>query len=95
MEVLAALLAEADALTDVGLLRESQDYRCGFLTVRSPMKFDAPLGLHGDVIFSCLKGAEGVRRLVDRLSGMPGILATAVQTVGVKGWDGFILALVT
>ena len=41
------------------------------------------------------ESTEGVRRLVDGLAGMPGILATAVQTVGVKGWDGFILALVT
>jgi predicted O-methyltransferase YrrM len=39
-------------------------------------------------------GAEGVRRLVDRLAGAPDVLATAVQTVGVKGWDGFLLALV-
>jgi predicted O-methyltransferase YrrM len=39
--------------------------------------------------------AEGVRRLVDRVSGAPDVLATAVQTVGVKGWDGFLLALVT
>jgi alpha-mannosidase len=53
-----ALLTDADALTDVGLLRESQDYRCGFLTVPSPIEFDAPLGLDGDVMFSCLKGAE-------------------------------------
>lgn len=53
-----ALLADANALTDFGLLRESQDYRCGFLTVPSPIEFDAPLGLDGEVIFSCLKGAE-------------------------------------
>jgi predicted O-methyltransferase YrrM len=38
--------------------------------------------------------AEGVRRLVDRVSGAPEVVATAVQTVGVKGWDGFLLALV-
>jgi predicted O-methyltransferase YrrM len=37
---------------------------------------------------------EGVRRLVERLSGSPEVIATAVQTVGVKGWDGFVLALV-
>jgi predicted O-methyltransferase YrrM len=39
--------------------------------------------------------AQGVRRLVERVSGAPEVLATAVQTVGVKGWDGFLLALVT
>jgi predicted O-methyltransferase YrrM len=44
---------------------------------------------HGD------ESTEGVRRMVDALAGAPGVLATAVQTVGVKGWDGFVLALVT
>jgi predicted O-methyltransferase YrrM len=38
--------------------------------------------------------AEGARRFIDRLSATPDVLATAVQTVGVKGWDGFALALV-
>jgi len=39
--------------------------------------------------------AEGARRLIDRLSETPGVVATAVQTVGGKGWDGFALVLVT
>jgi predicted O-methyltransferase YrrM len=39
--------------------------------------------------------AAGVRRLVERLSGAREVVATAVQTVGVKGWDGFLLALVS
>jgi predicted O-methyltransferase YrrM len=39
--------------------------------------------------------AEGARRFLDRLSATPGVLATAVQTVGAKGWDGFAVALVT
>jgi predicted O-methyltransferase YrrM len=39
--------------------------------------------------------AEGARRLIDRLAATPGVVATAVQTVGAKGWDGFLLARVT
>jgi predicted O-methyltransferase YrrM len=39
--------------------------------------------------------AEGARRFLDRLAATPGVLATAVQTVGAKGWDGFAIALVT
>jgi predicted O-methyltransferase YrrM len=39
--------------------------------------------------------AEGARRFIDRLSATPQVLATAVQTVGAKGWDGFAVALVT
>jgi alpha-mannosidase len=53
-----ALVPRADLLDDVALLRESQDYRCGFLTVPRPVRFDPPLLLEGDVVFSCLKGAE-------------------------------------
>lgn len=37
---------------------------------------------------------QGVRRLVDMLAAEPRVSATAVQTVGGKGWDGFILAVV-
>jgi predicted O-methyltransferase YrrM len=38
--------------------------------------------------------AQGARRFVDRLSATPQVIATAVQTVGAKGWDGFAIALV-
>jgi predicted O-methyltransferase YrrM len=38
---------------------------------------------------------EGVRRFFARLSADPRLSATAIQTVGVKGYDGFALALVT
>jgi hypothetical protein len=38
---------------------------------------------------------EGVRRLFDLISAEPRVSATAIQTVGEKGYDGFALALVT
>ncbi len=37
---------------------------------------------------------QGVRRLYDRLAAEPGVSATAIQTVGGKGYDGFAIALV-
>lgn len=37
---------------------------------------------------------QGVRRLAERLAGDSRVSATALQTVGGKGWDGFILAVV-
>ncbi len=37
----------------------------------------------------------GTRKLFDRLRDEPRVDATAVQTVGVKGWDGLAIALVT
>jgi predicted O-methyltransferase YrrM len=40
------------------------------------------------------EGVGGVRRLVDALAANPAIDATAIQTVGAKGYDGFILAVI-
>jgi len=37
---------------------------------------------------------RGVRRFFDLLEEDPRVSATAIQTVGSKGWDGFALALV-
>ena len=36
----------------------------------------------------------GVRRLVDAVAAEPRLVATGLQTVGAKGWDGMVLALV-
>ncbi|HXY57879.1 MAG TPA: O-methyltransferase [Methylocystis sp.] len=36
----------------------------------------------------------GTRALFDAVSAEPRVAATAVQTVGAKGWDGFLLAYV-
>ncbi|WP_238649547.1 O-methyltransferase [Paenibacillus piscarius] len=38
---------------------------------------------------------QGIRRFMDLLAEEPRIDATALQTVGVKGYDGFILGIVT
>jgi predicted O-methyltransferase YrrM len=37
---------------------------------------------------------QGVRRMVELVSAEPRLDATAVQTVGGKSYDGFLLALV-
>lgn len=37
----------------------------------------------------------GTRALLGAINVDPRLTATAVQTVGTKGWDGFVLALVT
>lgn len=38
--------------------------------------------------------SEGIRRFMDLLATEPRIDATALQTVGSKGWDGFAIGLV-
>ncbi len=40
-------------------------------------------------------GVQGVRRFYELLAAEPRLSATAIQTVGAKGYDGFALALVT
>jgi predicted O-methyltransferase YrrM len=37
---------------------------------------------------------QGIRRFFDLLADDPRLNATAIQTVGSKGWDGFAIALV-
>jgi predicted O-methyltransferase YrrM len=37
---------------------------------------------------------QGVRRLNAMMAAEPRVSATAIQTVGVKGYDGFAVALV-
>jgi len=43
---------------------------------------------HGD------DSVQGVRRLNQLIANEPRVSATALQTVGVKGYDGFAIALV-
>jgi predicted O-methyltransferase YrrM len=38
---------------------------------------------------------QGVRRFLDMVAADPRLDATAIQTVGAKGWDGLVLALVS
>ncbi|MGJ0507120.1 MAG: O-methyltransferase [Methylocystis sp.] len=40
-------------------------------------------------------GGLGARRLFDAVAAEPRVAATAIQTVGSKGWDGFLIARVT
>jgi len=51
---------------------------------------------HGEVIDADTDdvSVQGVRRAVDRIARDRRVSATAVQTVGSKGYDGFILAVV-
>jgi predicted O-methyltransferase YrrM len=37
----------------------------------------------------------GTRRVLELMAGDPRVSATAIQTVGVKGWDGLAIAVVT
>jgi predicted O-methyltransferase YrrM len=51
----------------------------------------------GDVVDAGNDSAtiQGVRRFLERLAAEPRVSATAIQTVGNKGYDGFAIAVVT
>jgi alpha-mannosidase len=53
-----ALLPHGGELDDDALLRAGQDYRWGFLVTQVPLQLEPPIALYGEVVFSCLKGAE-------------------------------------
>lgn len=40
------------------------------------------------------KSVQGVRRFIEMMGNDPRLTCTALQTVGLKGWDGFTLAWV-
>jgi predicted O-methyltransferase YrrM len=40
------------------------------------------------------RSVQGVRRLFEAIGAEPRVSATAIQTVGIKGYDGFAIALV-
>ncbi len=40
------------------------------------------------------RGVQGVRRFFEMLAAEPRVSATAIQTVGAKGYDGFVMAIV-
>ncbi len=76
-----ALQFDADALDNVALLRESQDYRCAFLELPPGVQFDPPIRLEGEVVYSCLKGAEDGDSLVMRIFN-PSSEATTARVLG-------------
>ena len=51
----------------------------------------------GDVVEAASRDPDvvGVRRMFDLMAREPRLSATAIQTVGAKGWDGFALAVVS
>jgi alpha-mannosidase len=75
-----ALRFDADRLSDAALIRSRQDYVTDFL-VGDP--FVPPFELEGDVVFSCLKGAEDGNGLVLRVFN-PNATPEPVRIAGVE-----------
>jgi predicted O-methyltransferase YrrM len=102
LESLAALVAEGAAPFDFVFIDADKQHNADYV--------DAALGLSrtgatiivdnvvrkGRVIEaqSTDQMVQGTRRLFDMLADEPRLEATAIQTVGSKDWDGFVLARV-
>ncbi|HUZ97882.1 MAG TPA: glycosyl hydrolase-related protein [Gaiellaceae bacterium] len=80
-----AVRFDADRLTDAALIRTGQDYRTDFLT-GDP--FAPPFTLEGDVVFSCLKGAEdgdgAILRVFNPNAGPEAVRIEGVAAVRVR-----------
>ena len=76
-----ALLPGADELDATALLRASQDYRNPFLLAPAGTELPPPVRIEGDVVFSCLKGAEDGNGVILRCFN-PGDTRTAVRIAG-------------
>jgi predicted O-methyltransferase YrrM len=84
------IFIDADKRSNPVYLRESLRLsRPGTLIVADNVVRD------GAVLSAPDPDARGVREFVAALAAEPRVVATAVQTVGVKGWDGFILGWVS
>ena len=100
-----ALLTDADTLDDAALLRESQDYRYGFVAVDEGADFEPPLALEGNVVFSCLKGAQDGDGLIlrcfnpgespasARISGPVSVFETRLDETRERPLDAGVVAL--
>jgi mannosylglycerate hydrolase len=76
-----ALLPGADELDATALLRASQDYRNPFLLAPAGTELAPSVTIEGDVVFSCLKGAEDGNGLILRCFN-PGDTRTTVRITG-------------
>jgi predicted O-methyltransferase YrrM len=85
------IFIDADKPNNPGYLEWALHYsRPGTLIVGDNVVRD------GEVINSQSDDArvQGVRRFIEMIGDNPRLTATALQTVGIKGWDGFTLAIV-
>lgn len=103
LETLPRLTAERRAPFDLVFVdadkRSNPDYLAWSLALTRPggvIVFDNVV--RGGAVLDAASddpSVQGVRRLAELLAAEPRVVATAIQTVGSKGWDGFAIALVT
>ena len=99
-ETLAALAAEGDGPFDFVFIDADKAANAEYLAAALELSRPGTLIVADNVIRggAVLDGddasAVGVRRFFDLIAAEPRLRATAIQTVGEKGYDGFALAVV-
>lgn len=102
LETLARLAAEKPAPFDLTFIDADKQNNANYFDAALKLSRPGSLILVDNVV---RKGAitdagssdpaiTGTRKLFDRLRDEPRVDATAIQTVGIKGWDGLAIALV-
>ncbi len=103
LETLSRLAAEGRAPFDVIFIdadkRSNPDYFAWALELsrRGSLIIADNVVRHGALVDAAGddRDVQGVRRFIELLAAEPRVSATAIQTVGSKGYDGFAIALVT
>lgn len=102
-ESLRALAAEGTTPFDLIFLDANKDAYDTYLQLALPLTHPGTLLVADNVVRGGSvvdpgrtdPDTEGVRRFTELLGTLPNVTATALQTVGVKGYDGFVVGLVT
>lgn len=102
-ESLRTLAASGDGPFDLVFLDANKDAYPEYLDLILPLTHPGSLLIADNVVrggrvadaSSGDASVQGVQRFTEALGRLPNVDATAVQTVGAKGYDGFILALLS
>lgn len=102
LETLAALQAEAGAPFDLVFIDADKQNNANYVQASIGLARSGALIIVDNVVregrvLEAESGdpmVQGTRRLFDMLADEPRLDATAIQTVGVKKWDGLVVALV-
>ena len=102
LDTLAQLRAEPFGPIDLAFIDADKQNNVEY--VRAALEFSRPGSLiivdnvvrHGNILDAHSEdpGVQGTRRLIKYVASEPRLSATAIQTVGSKGYDGFLLARV-
>jgi predicted O-methyltransferase YrrM len=102
LDTLAALAGEGGAPFDLAFIDADKQNNANYVAAAIGLSRPGTVIIvdnvvrDGRVIDAASQDAtvQGTRRLFDMLAAEPRLDATALQTVGVKGWDGLVMAMV-